>query len=46
LLYVVAAPVAMALVALLGSDRFALIGGVIAMLLGPCVYRMAAFISR
>src|SRR5208337_2784984 len=31
LLYVVAAPVVMALVALLGSDRFALIGGVIAM---------------
>jgi len=38
LLYVVAAPVAMALVALLGSDRFALIGGVIAMALGPAVY--------
>ena len=38
LLYVVAAPVVMALVALLGSDRFALIGGVIAMALGPMVY--------
>jgi amino acid transporter len=38
LLYVVAAPVAMALVALLGSDRFGLIGGAIAMILGPLVY--------
>ena len=28
----------MALVALLGSDRFALIGGAIAMILGPAVY--------
>ena len=38
LFYVVAAPVVMALVALLGSDRFAIIGGAIAMLLGPVVY--------
>jgi amino acid transporter len=38
LVYVVAAPVVMALVALLGSDRFALIGGAIAMVLGPVVY--------
>jgi amino acid transporter len=38
LVYVVAAPVVMALVALLGSDRFALIGGAIAMVLGPLVY--------
>jgi amino acid transporter len=38
LLYVVAAPVVMALVALLGSDRFAIIGGSMAMLLGPVVY--------
>jgi amino acid transporter len=38
LLYVVAAPVVMALVALLGSDRFAVIGGAIAMVLGPVVY--------
>jgi amino acid transporter len=38
LVYVVAAPVAMALVALLGSDRFAVIGGAIAMVLGPVVY--------
>ena len=38
LFYVVAAPVVMALVALLGSDRFAVIGGAIAMVLGPMVY--------
>jgi amino acid transporter len=38
LLYVVAAPVVMALVALLGSDRFAVIGGAIAMAFGPLVY--------
>jgi amino acid transporter len=38
LLYVVSAPVVMALVALLGSDKFALIGGAIAMVLGPMVY--------
>jgi amino acid transporter len=38
LAYVVAAPVLMALVALLGSDKFAVIGGAIAMVLGPVVY--------
>jgi amino acid transporter len=38
LIYVVGAPVVMALVALLGSDRFALIGGAIAIVLGPVVY--------
>ena len=38
LLYVVAAPILMAIVALLGGDRFATIGGVIAILLGPVVY--------
>jgi amino acid transporter len=38
LIYVVSAPVVMAMVALLGSDRFALIGGAIAMVLGPLVY--------
>ena len=38
LLYVVTAPVLMAIVALLGGDRRATIGGVIAMLLGPVVY--------
>jgi amino acid transporter len=38
LIYVVGAPVLMAAVALLGSDQFALIGGVIAMVLGPLVY--------
>jgi amino acid transporter len=40
LLYVVAAPVVMALVALLGSDRFGLIGGAIAIGVGPVVYRV------
>jgi amino acid transporter len=38
LMYVVGAPVIMAIVALLGGDRFATIGGAIAMLLGPVVY--------
>jgi amino acid transporter len=38
LIYVVAAPVVMAIVALLGGDRFATIGGAIAMLIGPLVY--------
>jgi amino acid transporter len=38
LVYVVTAPVLMALVALLGSDKFAVIGGAIAMVLGPMVY--------
>jgi amino acid transporter len=38
LLYVVGAPVLMALVALLGSDRFATIGGAIGIMLGPVVY--------
>ncbi len=38
LVYVVAAPVVMALVALLGSDRFAVVGGAIALVLGPVVY--------
>jgi amino acid transporter len=38
LIYVVGAPVVMALVALLGSDRFALIGGAVAIVVGPVVY--------
>jgi amino acid transporter len=38
LLYVVAAPVLMALVALLGSDRFGMIGGAIAIVVGPLIY--------
>ena len=38
LFYVVAAPVLMAIVALLGGDRFATIGGLIAIALGPLVY--------
>lgn len=40
LFYVVAAPVLMALVALLGGDRFATVGGVIAIVLGPVVYAL------
>jgi amino acid transporter len=46
LIYVVAAPVVMAMVALLGSDRFALIGGVIAMLSGPVVFGIVRFCKR
>jgi amino acid transporter len=46
LAYVVAAPVVMAMVALLGSDRFALIGGAIAMVLGPVVYGIDRFLKR
>ncbi len=46
LFYVVAAPVVMALVALLGSDRFAVIGGAIAMVLGPAIYGIVAFRPR
>ncbi len=46
LFYVVAAPAVMSLVALLGSDRFALIGGAIAMVLGPAVYGLLAFRPR
>jgi amino acid transporter len=42
LFYVVAAPVVMAVVALLGSDRFALIGGAVAIVLGPVVYGIIA----
>ena len=38
LAYVVGAPVIMALVALLGSDRFGMIGGAIAIMVGPVVY--------
>jgi amino acid transporter len=38
LIYVVAAPLVMSLVALLGSDRYAAIGGAIALVLGPVVY--------
>jgi hypothetical protein len=43
LLYVVAAPSVMALVALLGSDRFGMIGGAIALVLGPLVYGIDVF---
>jgi hypothetical protein len=43
LFYVVAAPVAMAIVALLGSDRVGMIGGAVAIVLGPVVYGVIAF---
>jgi amino acid transporter len=46
LLYVVGAPVVMALVALLGADRFATIGGVIALLIGPATYAIVRIITR
>jgi amino acid transporter len=46
LIYVVAAPVVMSLVALLGSDRYAAIGGAIALVLGPVVYEVVAVRSR
>jgi hypothetical protein len=39
-MYVVCAPVVMAVVALLGSDRFGLIGGALAIGAGPVVYGM------
>ncbi len=38
LFYVVAAPVVMAMVALLGGDRFATVGGAIGLAVGPLVY--------
>jgi len=43
LLYVVAAPVVMAMVALLGSDRVGMIGGAVAIALGPVAYGIVAF---
>jgi amino acid transporter len=46
LIYVVAAPVVMSLVALLGSDRYAAIGGAIALVLGPVVYGLIRPSSR
>src|SRR5208283_3619961 len=46
LLYVVGAPVVMAMVALLGSDRFGMIGGAIAIVAGPAVYGIIAFGRR
>ena len=46
LIYVVAAPVVMAIVALLGSDRFAAIGGAIALVVGPVVYGLIRLSSR
>jgi len=40
MLYVVAAPILMAIVALLGGNRFATIGGAIAIVVGPIVYAL------
>ncbi len=44
--YVVAAPVLMAIVALLGGNRFAIIGGAIAMAVGPIVYGLLRLRNR
>jgi amino acid transporter len=38
LIYVVGAPVVMAMLALLGSDRFSTIGGAVALVIGPAIY--------
>jgi amino acid transporter len=46
LIYVVGAPVVMAIVALLGSDRFGLIGGAVAIVVGPAVYGILKRNSR
>src|SRR5580700_9171411 len=46
LLYVVGAPVAMAMVALLGSDRFGMIGGAVAIVAGPVVYIVQRLFKR
>ncbi len=46
LLYVVGAPVVMAMLALVGSDRFGMIGGAMALVLGPVVYGIIASTSR
>ena len=46
LLYVVGAPVMMAIVALVGGDKFATIGGAIAIAVGPLVYGIIALASR
>jgi amino acid transporter len=42
LVYVVGAPVVMALVALLGSDKFALVGGAVGIVVGPVVYALCS----
>lgn len=46
LLYVVGAPVVMAMVALLGSDRFGMIGGALVIALGPVVYWIVYWTAR
>jgi amino acid transporter len=46
LVYVVGAPVIMAIVALLGSDRFGMIGGAVAIVVGPIVYLLDRRFTR
>jgi amino acid transporter len=46
LLYVVAAPLAMSVVAMLGSDRFSLLWGPLALALGPLAYHLLRFAQR
>jgi len=46
LIYAVGAPLVMAIVALLGSDRFGLLGGAIALALGPAVYGVTILARR
>ncbi|HVS88175.1 MAG TPA: APC family permease [Candidatus Acidoferrum sp.] len=46
LFYVVAAPLAMSVVAMLGSDRFSLLWGPLALALGPLAYFLLRFAQR
>jgi amino acid transporter len=46
LFYVVAAPLAMSIVAMLGSDRFSLLWGPLALALGPLAYLLLRFAQR
>jgi amino acid transporter len=46
LFYVVAAPLAMSVVAMLGSDRFSLLWGPLALALGPLAYLLLRFAQR
>ena len=46
LLYVVWAPVLMAIVALFGGDLYATIGGAISLLLGPVIYLLVRLRRR
>jgi hypothetical protein len=44
--YVVAAPIMMAIVALLGGNLFATIGGAIAIVVGPIIYGLLRLRNR